>query len=63
MRRYSIHQTVNTKTLWKKLGSKLILNTPKTNNKKQKIDLEILFGLTHHPTKQYSKMLQKFFFH
>ena len=62
MRRYATQQNVNTKILRKKLGSKLILNTPKINNKNQKIDLEILFGLTHHSTKQYPQLLQKCFF-
>ena len=46
----------------KKVSPTLILNTPKINDKNQKIDLEILFGLTHHSTKQYPQMLQKFFF-
>ena len=32
----------------------------KMNDKKQKIELEILFDLTHHSTKQYPQMLQKF---
>ena len=62
MRRYSTQQNVNTKMLWRKVGSKLILNTPKINDKNQKIDLEILFGLTHHSTKQYPQILQKYFF-
>ena len=50
--------------LWIKMGSNLILNSPKMNNKIQKMDLEILilFGLTHHSTKQYSQILQKYFF-
>ena len=48
--------------LWRKVDSKLILNTPKINDKNQKIDLEILFGLTHHSTKQYPQILQKYFF-
>ena len=34
-----------------------------TKNQLQKsIDLEILFGLTHHSTKQYPQILQKYFF-
>ena len=49
--------------LWrKKVVSKLILNTPKIKDKNQKIELEILFGLTHHSIKQYPQMLQRFFF-
>ena len=48
--------------VWRKVGSKLMLNTPIINDKKQKIDLEILFGLTQHSTKQYPQMLQKYFF-
>ena len=51
MSRYSTQQNVNTKMLWRKVGSKLILNTTKINSKNQKINLEILFGLTHHSTK------------
>ena len=62
MRRYSTQQNVNTKLLWRKLGSKLVLNTPKINDKNQKIDLEILFGLNHHSAKQYPQMLHKYFF-
>ena len=62
MGRYSTQQNVNTKMLWRKVGSKLILNTPKINDKNQKIDLEILFGLTHHSTKQYPQILQIYFF-
>ena len=62
MRRYSTQQNVNTKMLWRKMGSKFILNTPKINDKNQKIDLEIIFGLTHHSTKQYTQILQKCFF-
>ena len=42
------------------VGSKLILNTPKINDKNQKIALELLFGLTHHSPKQYPQMLQTF---
>ena len=53
MRRYSTQQNVNTK---RKRGSKLILNTPKINDKNQKLEFEILFGLTHHSTKQYPQM-------
>ena len=48
--------------LWRKLGSKLILNTPKINYKNQKIELAILLDLEHHSTKQYPQMLQKLFF-
>ena len=48
--------------LWRKVGSKLILNTPKINNKNQKTCFEIIFGLTDHSTKQYSQILQKYFF-
>ena len=62
MGRYSTQQNVNTKMLWRKVGSKLILNTPKINDKNQKIDLEILFGLTQHSTKQYPQILQIYFF-
>ena len=62
MRRYSTQQNVNTKLLWRKLDSKLVLNKPKINDKNQKIDLEILFGLNHHSAKQYPQMLQKYFF-
>ena len=40
------------------MGSKLILNKPKINNKNQKIELEI-FGLIRHSTKHYPQMLQK----
>ena len=36
MRRYSTQQNVNTKLLWRKVGSKLILNTPKINDKNRK---------------------------
>ena len=43
------------------MGSKVILNTSIINDKKQKIELEILFGLTHHSTKQYPQILQKDF--
>ena len=48
--------------LWRKVSSMLILNTSKINEKKQKIDLEILFDLTHHSTKQYPQILKKYFF-
>ena len=48
--------------LWRKVRSKLVLDTPKINDKNPKIDLEILFGLTHDSTKQYSQILQKYFF-
>lgn len=34
----------------KKVGSNLILNTRKINNKNQKLELEILFGSIHHLT-------------
>ena len=61
MRRYSTQQNVNTKMLWRKVGSKLILDTPKINDKNQKIDLEILFCLAHHSKKQYPQILQKHF--
>ena len=47
---------------WRKVGSKLILNTPKVNDKNQKVEHEIFFGLTHHSTKQYLQMLPKFFY-
>ena len=47
---------MNTKMLWKQASSKLILDTPQIYNRNQKIDLKILFGLTHHLTRQ------KFFF-
>ena len=50
------------KMLWRKVDSKLISNTPKMNNKSQKIDLEILFALAHHSTKYDLQILQKFFF-
>ena len=43
------------------LCSKLILNTSKINDKTEKIELEILFGLTHHSSKPYPQMLQKIF--
>ena len=36
MRRYSTHQNVNMKILWRKMGSKLILNTPKNQRQKLK---------------------------
>ena len=62
MWRYSTQQTVNTKMLWRKMSSKLILNTPKIMAKSQKIDLEILSGLTYHSTKKYPQILQKCFF-
>ena len=62
MRRYSTQRNVNTKMLWRKVSLKLILNTPKINDKNQKIDLEILLGLTHHSIKQYPQILQKYFF-
>ena len=52
----------NTKMLWRKVGSKLIFITPKINDKNQKIDLEILFGLTHLITTQYPQIVQKHFF-
>ena len=61
-RRNSTQQKVSTKTLWRRVSSKLILNRPKINNKNQNIDLEISFGLTRHSTKQYPRMLQKLFF-
>ena len=71
--RNSIHQrlsheeTFNTgkceyKDTLKKISLKLILNTPKINDRNQKIDLEILFGSIHHSTKQYPQVLQKYFF-
>ena len=51
------------KDVLKKSGYKVDLKyTPQFNYKNQKIDVEILFGLTHHSTKQYPQMLQKFFF-
>ena len=46
----------------KSVGSKLILHTPKINDKNQKIDLEILFGLTHRSWIQYPQILQKYYF-
>ena len=61
MRRYATQQNVNAKVLWRKVGSKLILNTSKINEKNQKIDLEILFDLTHHSTNQYPQILKKYF--
>ena len=45
--------------LWRKMSSNLILNTPKINDKNQKIELEILLGLTYHLAKPYLQMLQK----
>ena len=62
MRRHLAQKNVTTKMLSRKVGSKLILNTPKNNNKNQKLELEILFGLTYHSTKHYPQVLQKFFF-
>ena len=59
---FSTQQNVNTSMLWRKVDSKSILNTAIINDKNQKGQLEILFGLTHHPTKQYIEMLQKCFF-
>ena len=53
---------MNAKMLWRKVGLKLFLNIPKINDKNQKIDLKILFGLTHYSAKQYPQMLQRFFF-
>ena len=48
MRRYSTQLNVNTMMPWRNVGSKLILNTSKFNDKNEKIDLEILlFGLSH----------------
>ena len=47
--------------LWRKMGSKSILNAPVINYIKQKMELEILFGLPHHSRKQYPQMLQKVF--
>ena len=47
--------------LWRKMGSKSILNAPAINDIKQKMELEILFGLPHHSTKQCPQMLQKIF--
>ena len=46
----------------RKVCSKLILNTPKINDKNQKIDLELWFGLTQHSTKWYPQTLQQVFF-
>ena len=40
----------------RKVGSKLILNTPKINDKNQQIDLELSLGLTHHSTKWYPQI-------
>ena len=62
MRSYSTQQNVNMKMLWRKVGSKLILNTPKINDRNQKIKLKILFGLIHHSTKQFPQILQRYFF-
>ena len=45
-----------------KVGSKLTLNTQKLKEKIQKQELEILFGLTHHWTKQYHTNVAKIFF-
>ena len=53
---------MTTKMLSRKVNSKLILNIPKQTNKIQKLELEILFGLTYHSTKHYPRMLQNFFF-
>ena len=36
MRRYSTQQNLNTKIIWREVGSKLILNNPKTNDKYKK---------------------------
>ena len=47
--------------VWRKVGSKLILNTPKINEKNQSIALAISFSLSHHLTKQYPQILQIFF--
>ena len=62
MRRYSTQQNVNMKMLWRKVGSKLIVSTPKVNDKNQKICVKILYDLTQHSTKQYQQILQKYFF-
>ena len=61
MRRYSTQQVVNRTMLWRKVSLRLILNTTKINGKNQNIELEILFGLTHHSTQLYLQMLQKIF--
>ena len=61
MRRYSTQHNVNTKILRIKVGSKLILNTPKINDKKQESGLEILFSLTHHSAKRYTQNIGKIF--
>ena len=62
MRRYSTQQVVNRTMLWRKVSLRLILNTTKIDGKSQNIELEILFGLTHHSTQLYLQMLQNFFF-
>ena len=62
MRSYSTQQNVNTKMLCRKVGSNLILNTPKINDRNQKIDLKLLFGLIHDSTKQFPQILQRYFF-
>ena len=62
MRRNSIQQVVNRTMLQRKVRLRLILNTTKINGKNQNIELEILFGLTHHSTQLYLQMLQKLFF-
>ena len=53
---------MNMKMIWRKVGSKLILNIPKINDKNQKIDLEILVGLILYSIKQYPQILQEYFF-
>ena len=103
MGRYSTQQNVNTKMFWRKVGSKLILNSwfslnlslnlsltshltfrfcscfkqgapwhsanyrvrihsKRVHAMTRTYSLEILFGLTHHSTKQYPQILQKYFF-
>ena len=46
----------------KKMGGKLILNTSKLNGRNKKIDLEVLFSLIPHLTKQYPEILPNYFF-
>ena len=46
----------------KKSGFKVDFKYTKNQRQKPKIDLEILFGLTHHSIKKYPQMLQKLSF-
>ena len=45
----------------KKSGFKVDFKYTKIEDKNQKIDFKILFGLNHHSTKQYPQMLEKLF--